>query len=108
MIKVIDGKRYNTETAELVFEYSNGLPLSDFRYRSKVLYCTAKGNWFIHHVGGAMTDMAVSVGNNGRGGSEDIEPVDAEDAFGFLQAHSDDQQALEGIEKYFAFRVEEA
>lgn len=108
MIKIIDGKRYNTEKAECVFSYWNGYSTSDFHYRTKTLYRTQGGAWFIHHEGGALTDMAVSVGNGGKGGSEDIEPVSDEDAFGFLQAHSDDSEALEAIEKHFANRVQDA
>lgn len=108
MIKIIDGKRYNTETAELVFEYANGHNCGDFQYRSKDLYRTKGGAWFIHHFGGAMTDMSVPCGNNGRGGSSDIEPVSDTDALGFLEAHSDDNAALAAIEKYFADDVVDA
>lgn len=108
MIKVINGKRYNTETADMVFRYWNGMPQSDFRYRYKDLYRTRNGAWFIHHDGGAMTDMAVSVGGNGSGWSEEIEPVSEDDAFGFLQAHSDDPDALAAIDKHFADRVQDA
>jgi hypothetical protein len=108
MIKVIEGKRYNTETAEDVFGYWNGCSTSDFRYRTKHLYRSKNGAWFLHHVGGARTDMAVSVGNNGTGGSEDIEPITDDDAFGFLQSHSDDSEAIAAIDKYFADRVQDA
>jgi len=108
MIKVIDGKRYNTETATLVFFHSNGAYSSDFNYRTKTLYVTKNGSWFIHHVGGPMTDMAVSVGNNGRGGSEGIEPVCGDDAYGFLEAHSDETDAQQAIQEHFAFRVVDA
>lgn len=80
----------------------------DFKRREKTLYRTSKGAWFLHHVGGAMTDMAVSVGNNGYGGSEDIEPIDEDDAFGFLQAHSDESDAVAAIEEYFNDHVEDA
>lgn len=44
MKKVVDGKVYNTETAELVHEWSNGRYGNDFRYRGKDLYRTKKGN----------------------------------------------------------------
>ena len=108
MIIVINGKRYNTETAELVFAYWNGVGHNDFRYRTKKLYRTKNGAWFIHHDGGAMTDMAVSVGSDSRGGSEDIEPVSDDDAYGFLEAHSDELEAREAIEQLFADRVADA
>lgn len=42
MIKVIDGKRYNTETAELIFTRWNGYPRSDFMSMLR------------HHVSGAI------------------------------------------------------
>jgi hypothetical protein len=107
MIKVIDGKRYNTATSEDVFGYWNGLSTSDFGYRTKHLYRTKNAAWFLHHDGGAMSDMSVSV-RGGRSGSEDIEPVSDDDAFGFLQAHSDERDAQKAIETYFADRVTEA
>lgn len=108
MIKVINGKRYNTETADAVFYYNNGKFQSDFGYRSKTLHLTPKGSWFLHHWGGPMTDMAVAVGSNGRGWGEEIEAVSGDDAYGFLEAHSDDPDALAAIEKHFAFRVHDA
>lgn len=108
MITIIDGKRYNTETADLIYNHWNGCTPSDFRHREKTLYRTKKGAWFIHHVGGAMSDMSVPVGNNGRGGSERIEPIDSDDAFGFLQAHSDESEAQAAIDEYFADRVVDA
>ena len=108
MIKVIDGKRYNTETAELVYDYDNGAVWGDFRYRSKTLYVTKAGAWFLHHVGGASSDMAKSLGNGSRSGSSDIEAINADDAYGFLEAHSNDSEALAAIEKYFPDRVVEA
>lgn len=108
MIMIIDGKRYDTETADCVYAWSNNHFVSDLGHRSKSLYRTKSGAWFLHHEGGAMSDMAVSVGSNEYGGSEKIEPVSEDDAFGFLQRHSDDADAMKTIEKYFASRVEDA
>jgi hypothetical protein len=107
MIQVIDGKRYNTDTATRVFQYWNGYMTSDFKYRTKSLYLTSKGAWFLHHVGGAMTDMAETVGNSSHG-SECIEPVTADDAYGFLEAHSDDSDALDAMNQYFADKIVDA
>ncbi len=108
MIQIIDGKRFSTDIATQVFEHENGHFVSDFKYRSKTLYQTKNGAWFIHHVGGAMSDMSVSVGNNGRGGSECIEAIDADDAYSFLEAHSDDSKALEAMDRYFADKITDA
>ncbi len=107
MIQVINGKRYNTETAQLVYKHWNGYNRSDFKYRSKCLYRTKNGAWFLHHDGGALSDMAISV-SGGRGGSEAIEAIDADDAYGFLEAHSDESEALEAIEKHFADKIVDA
>ncbi len=104
MKKVIDGKLYNTETAEHVHGWDNGRYGNDFRNRSKDLYRTKKGNWFLHHSGGPMTDMARSCGSNSTCGSSDIEPVSETDALGFLESHGGAEAAL----KYFAEQIEEA
>ncbi len=108
MRKIIDGKRYDTETASLIFSHGNGHFRSDFKYRSKSLYRTKNGAWFIHHVGGAMSDLSVNVGNGGRGGSECIEPTNDDDAYGFLEAHSEDPEALDAIAQWFDTRVTDA
>ena len=86
MIAVIDGKRYNTDTAKGIHYWSNMGDSRDFRWRSKELYRTQGGAYFIHHSGGPMTDMAESHGNNVSGG-ERIEPVSARDAMRFLASH---------------------
>lgn len=107
MQRIIEGKKYDTKTAQLVYGWTNDYPYSDFRTREKTLYRTEKGAWFIHHEGGAMTDMAVSCGNNVRG-SESIEAITEEDAYGFLEAHSEDTEAAEAIQEYFADRIIDA
>ncbi len=104
MKRIIDGKVYNTETAELVLSWDNRRAVNDFKRREKDLYLTKKGNWFIYHYGGPMTDMAVGVGNNAYGGSENIEPITPENAFRFLCSHGGAVEA----EKYFADKIEEA
>lgn len=107
MIKVISGRRYNTEKAEQVYHWWNGQYSSDFRYRQKTLYRTASGSWFFHHSGGPLSDMGVACGN-GLGGSESIEPCSDSEAYDFLERNSDDSDAMEAIEKYFANQVQDA
>ena len=107
MLKIIDGKRYNTETAEQVLFHNNGKYQNDFGYRSTTLFRTNNGAWFIRHYGGPFTDMATSAGN-GLGWGEELEPVSDDAAFKFLQSHSDYPEAQEAIEKYFANCVQDA
>lgn len=104
MKSIINGKRYDTSTATCVLTWTNGHSYNDFRYRSKDLYRTRSGNWFIYHEGGAMTDMAKSCGSNNFCGSESIEPISAEDAFRFLCSHDG---ALEA-EQYFPEKIQDA
>jgi hypothetical protein len=103
MIRIINQKRYNTETATLVArtEFSNQ---GDFRYLSEDLYRTQKGAWFLHGVGGPMTRYAVDLGNNSTAGGEEITPMTDNDAFSWLEA-ADDPKALES---FFADRIEDA
>lgn len=107
MIKIIDSKRYNTETATEIFHHETGI-YGDFNYRGMTLYLTKQGAWFIHHVGGALTDMAEETGDNSLSGSSDIEPLDKDEAYKFLEEHSADEEAQQAIEKYFSEKVTEA
>jgi len=104
MKQIIDGKMYNTDTAEPIHYWDNGCGRSDFKFRSKRLYKTKKGSLFIEHDGGAMTDMAVSAGSNSVTGSSKIEPVTEKDAFNFLCSHGGTEKA----EKLFPNMIEEA
>ena len=54
-----------------------------------------------------MSDMAVSIGN-GSSGSSDITPCTVEEAYEFLENNSDDSEALEALENYFAEKIVEA
>jgi len=104
MKAIIDGKRYDTDTAELIFTWDNGHYTSDFGYREKSLYRTNKGKYFILHSGGAMTDMGVRAPGGGTSGSKTIVPVSDFDAFGFLCSHDGEEDA----EKLFPAMIEDA
>ena len=85
MRKVINRRLYDTETAERLAYWDNDLPASDFRSQEEALYRTKHGALFIHGRGGPLSDYAVPVGNNGRGGGEDIRPVSQEEAIDWLE-----------------------
>ena len=93
---------YDTETAELIHSWDNGRYGNDFKSRSKILYKTKKGAWFIEHRGGAMTDMVVSCGSNSTCGSSSIEVISETDAFGFLSSH----EGVKKAEEYFPTMIE--
>ena len=101
MKKVVDGKMYNTETAEMVASWDNGYSDSDFRCCSETLYRTKKGTFFLHGEGGAMTSWASSRGNIFDWG-ENVRPLTDEEAKEWLE-HHDEVDALERL-----FEVAEA
>ena len=68
MKKVIEGKVYNTETAEELHDWSNHYPCSDFKACSESLYRTKKGAFFIAGSGGPLSSYAVPCGNGYGGG----------------------------------------
>jgi hypothetical protein len=104
MIKIIDGKRYNTDTATEIADYGNGLGTSDFRNIWEVLYLTPKGAWFMKYSGGAMTRYSESCGNNSWCGSKGIRALSADEAFEWLQEHDE----TEALEKYFSDKLQDA
>ena len=103
MKAIIDGKRYNTETATGVAEYWNGLGGGDFGRVYEILYITAKGSWFIAGSGGPMTSYAQSVGNSQTGG-EGIRPLSSEEAMAWLEKN----HQTDALDQYFAEAIEDA
>lgn len=102
MKQVIDGLTYNTETADLIGQWDNGLPLNDFNNCDEDLYRTKKGRFFLRYRGGGLSRWAVSVGN-GRTGSEGIQALSTEEALSWCESHGIDADT---IAQYF--EVEDA
>lgn len=71
MKKIINGKLYDTDTAEYIggYEYGNS---SDFEYVSEALYRKKTGEFFLYGRGGPMSKYAQSCGVNSWGGGEAI------------------------------------
>lgn len=102
---IINGKRYNTETATLVDEWDNGLSYSDFKHCEESLYRTKKGSWFTLGSGGPMSRYARSVGGSMTSGDRDvIRPISADEAREWLERYGHDDL----IEKFFAADIEDA
>jgi len=103
MKKIIDGKRYDTEKAEEIDFFWNGLCSGDFRSVAETLYKSSKGAFFLYGKGGAMTKYAESHGDAFTEG-EDIIPLTESEAFDWLECCG----KVDSIEKYFADRIAEA
>jgi len=103
MKKVIDRKRYDTEKAELIGEYSFSNP-SDFNYVSEGLYVTKSGNYFLAGEGGAMSKYRETVDQNTWSGGEDIIPMSKEEALEWAEQNL----SADDIEKYFPDDIDDA
>ena len=53
MKKIIDGKKYDTETAKLKGSYSSGVNRTSFSFYKEELYQKKTGEWFLYGSGGA-------------------------------------------------------
>lgn len=84
MKKIIDKKLYDTETSELIHEYSNGYGRSDFNCIELTLYVTESGKYFLQYFGGAATSYAESYGNYTSEGSGII-PLTIEETYNWLE-----------------------
>lgn len=88
MKKIIRGKKYDTDTAELVGEYQYSNP-RDFHYLYEELYRKRTGEFFLYGTGGPMSKYSESVGQNEWSGSEAITPLDLNDAKDWVEEHCD-------------------
>lgn len=104
MKKIINGRVYNTETAEEIATWYNSYYPSDFHYCQETLYKTKNGSYFLYGYGGALSNYSVPVGNNGSGAGSEIVALTTEEAFDWLQDHD----CIEEAEKEFPDRIEEA
>lgn len=105
MKAIIDGKRYNTETATCVCDCSpSGFYGNDFRHEDTHLYRTPKGSWFLAGEGGPLSRWARPHGQSGSTNGSGIRPLDPDTAREMLEHHGD----AEDIEQYFASTLEDA
>jgi hypothetical protein len=103
MKRIIDGRRYDTETAEQVAWVGSrsGISRSDHTYWDAGLYRTPRGRWFLAGDGGPASIFAQPVGNGTTGGSG-IAPISSGEAQRYLE-HAGN---IEALEQHFA--IEEA
>lgn len=100
MKKVIDGKRYDTDTAQVCGECSYGYP-GDFNHVSETLYMKRTGEFFLYGEGGPRSKYAESVSMNEWTGGERITPLTEDEAKAWAEEN------LTGEEYEEIFTVEE-
>jgi len=88
MKKIINGKRYDTETAQLIGSdgYSNR---RDFCFWREKLYRKKTGEFFLYGEGGAMSRYGRSTGQNLRSAGEEIQPLTLKEAQEWGEQHLD-------------------
>lgn len=88
MKRIINGRKYDTDTAELVGSTDNGLFPHDFNYVCHELYRKRTGEYFLCSGGGANTRYAVQDGTGWSGGSV-IEPLSYDRAMSWAEESLD-------------------
>lgn len=91
MKAIINGKKYDTETAEKIASWDNGLGYGDFNNMSETLYQKRTGEFFLHGEGGANTRYAKGNGSSSWGSSAIIS-FDLEDAKEWMEKHGNADQ----------------
>lgn len=86
MKKIIDGIRYDTDSANLIGLAESSTPQSDFRYWHEALYTGKRsGRFFLHGRGGPMTQWGKTTDGNARTGGEGIKPLSPEQALAWCE-----------------------
>lgn len=89
MKKIINGKRYDTETATRLGEYWNGLSRRDFGFMEETLYRKKTGEYFLYGEGGPASRYSRAVGQNSWSGGERIMPMTIQEAKEWAEKHLD-------------------
>ena len=97
MKKYINGKKYDTETAQAVGSWSNNRTYSDFSWCAETLYRKKTGEFFLYGAGGPMSHYAKSAGDNSWSGGEEIRPMSFDEA----RAWAEEQLDGDEYEKIF-------
>jgi hypothetical protein len=102
MKAIIDGKRYDTATAERVCGLSCTFFPNDFGWHDTDLYRTKNGAWFLAGEGNAASMWAQPVTGGGRGSGQGIRPISDDEARRILE----DENQTSALERHF--KIEEA
>jgi hypothetical protein len=105
MKKIVNGKRYDTETATEIASAWNGCSRNDFKFLLETLYKTDGGAWFLAAEGGAHTKYAeVLEGGRSRCGGEDIVTLAPAEAKAWLESN----RKTTALETWFASEIQDA
>ena len=89
MKKIINGRKYDTDTAREVGYWSNTSDFSDFHWCCETLYRKRTGEYFLYGEGGAMSRYAQACGQNSWCGGDRIMPMTYDEATQWAEDHLD-------------------
>ena len=92
MYKIINGARYNTETAKKLGSFSSHSDTRHSNYYAETLYLTKSGKYFLHGEGNAMSQYAECYGANNWGCGEKIIPMTLKEAQQWASGHLDGEK----------------
>jgi hypothetical protein len=88
MKKIINGKKYDTDTAKILGSAGYSHP-GDFNHWKETLYIKKTGEFFLHGIGGPMSKYAHRVSLNEWTGGEKIIPLTREEARKWIEKNLD-------------------
>lgn len=89
MKKVIDGKRYDTDTAKKVGSWESDQDYRGLYHEEETLYRTKSENYFLYCYGGAASQYGKKIGPNEWASGELIRPVNEAFAQKWAEEHLD-------------------
>lgn len=98
MKKIINQKRYDTETATARGSWDNGYSVRDFHYCGETLYQKKTGEFFLYGEGGPASKYSRQCGNNSWSSDCDIIPLTYDAAREWAEEHlgADDYEEIFG------------
>jgi hypothetical protein len=103
IVRIINGQRFDTESAIEIAVWENSLPYNDYYHISETLYRTHNGIYFLAGSGGPLTRYAFSCcGVKGYGSG--IFPLSEDEAYEWLKMHG----SIDAIEEHFSHTTENA
>lgn len=94
MIKIINKRKYDTDTAEELLTYSNGYSTSNFQHYTETLYRKRTGEFFLYGEGGPTSRYAERLENLLMSGSK-IVPLTDDEAREWVADHFDGEDYIE-------------
>ena len=89
MYKVINNRRYNTETAKKLGYWESDQDYRGLYHEEEILYRNKAGNYFLYGYGGAGSKYSQQIGANEWSSGESILPLEEDDARKWAEAHLD-------------------